>query len=66
MTTAPVSPLAVRPKKAAVMLGLSYAMTYRLIMSGELVSFKFGRARVIPITAIEDWLARNAAQRRSA
>jgi excisionase family DNA binding protein len=54
--------LALRPAEAAEALGLSRAELYRHIQSGELVSFKVGKARLI---AVDDLRAFIAARRVS-
>ena len=42
---------------AARRLGLSRAHLYPYVMSGSLPSIKIGRARRIPVAALEAWIA---------
>lgn len=44
--------------EAAVLLGISRAHLYGLVMRGEIPSIKIGRARRIPVSALEEWIAR--------
>lgn len=59
MTAAPER-LALRPEEAASVLGLSRPHLYRMLLSGELPSFKSGRARLIRVADIEAWLESRA------
>lgn len=56
------APLLVNPEEAARVLGIGRTRTYALIASGELQSVKLGRARRIPRTALEDYVARLVAE----
>ncbi len=47
----------VRPAEAAVVLGVCRDTVYVLMRSGRLRSIKAGRARLIPLAAIEDFLS---------
>lgn len=47
----------VRPAEAAELLGVCRDTVYVLMRSGRLRSVKAGRARLIPVSAIEDFLA---------
>ena len=38
-------------------LGMGRNFVYRLIMSGEIASIKLGRARRVPASALEDFIA---------
>lgn len=38
-------------------LGLGRSFTYQLVMSGEIPSIKLGRARRVPVTALEEFIA---------
>lgn len=49
--------LAVGPAEAARMVGLGKTRIYEEIGSGKLRSFRLGRRRMIPIVALEAWLA---------
>lgn len=42
--------------EAAKLLGLSKTRTYSLVMSGELESLKLGKARRIPVIAIDEFV----------
>jgi excisionase family DNA binding protein len=47
----------VRPAEAAILLGVCRDTVYVLIRSGQLRSVKAGRARLIPLVAIERFLS---------
>lgn len=47
----------VRPAEAAELLGVCRDTVYVLLRSGRLRSIKAGRARLIPITAIDEFLS---------
>ncbi len=49
--------LAYRPTEAASVLGLGRNRIFELLRSGELRSVKYGRTRLIPRTAIEEFLS---------
>lgn len=56
---AEIAPGVVNINKARVLLGgVSRAHLYRLIQRGELKSVKSGARRLVPLTAIDDYLAR--------
>ena len=56
---ADVTPCVVNIEQAGVLLGgLSRAHLYRLIARGELRTVKSGARRLVPIAAIEEYLAR--------
>lgn len=42
--------------EAAMMLGLGRSVTYKLVMSGSIRSFKIGRSRRIPQSAIDAFI----------
>lgn len=48
--------------EAAVLLGISRAHLYGLIMRGEIPSIKIGRARRIPVSVIDEWVAKQLAE----
>jgi len=48
----------VRPAEAAAMLGVCRDTVYVLMRSGRLRSVKLGRARLIPVAAIEELLSK--------
>ena len=47
----------VRPAEAAELLGVCRDTVYVLIRSGQLRSIKAGRARLIPVAAIDEFLS---------
>lgn len=51
-------PLAVRPEQAFRLIAVSRAHGFRLLQSGELRSFKTGRARLVPMDALREWIER--------
>lgn len=53
-----LAPLAVRPEEAFRLIAVSRAHGYRLLQSGQLRSFKSGRARLVPVAALEEWVGR--------
>ena len=42
--------------EASVIMGISRSLLYSLVMSGEVRSLKIGRARRIPLTAIDEFI----------
>lgn len=48
--------------EAATALGLGRSLIYTLVATGELTSIKIGRARRIPIGAIDEFIARRLEQ----
>lgn len=54
------APLAVRPEEAAALIGVSRASLYRLLAAGEIPSRRAGRARLVAVRHLEDWLDRQA------
>jgi excisionase family DNA binding protein len=60
---AEVTPRAVNVEQARALLGgVSRPHLYRLIQRGELKTVKSGARRLVPLTAIDDYLARLEAQ----
>jgi hypothetical protein len=53
-----VEPIAVRPKVAQKMGGWGHTRLYQLIASGELESYRDGRARMITVRSIKARAAR--------
>lgn len=53
--------LALRPEQAAEALGVSRSFFFETILP-ELRVVRRGRLRLIPVSALEDWLDRNAAR----
>jgi excisionase family DNA binding protein len=54
--------LVVRPADAERMLGCSHFTLYKLLGSGELKSFKLGKARRITVESIKAYIARQLEQ----
>ncbi len=48
--------------EAALILGLSRSLLYTLVMRQELPSVKIGRARRIPVSALDDFVSRQLAR----
>ena len=57
----PIAPLVVRPKQACTLLNCSPDTLYRLLNSDQLSSFTRGRARLITMASIEEYVARQSA-----
>lgn len=53
----PAGTRSVRVEAAAQALGISPAFAWRLVASGELGSFKVGRRRLVPVAAIDAYVA---------
>lgn len=53
----PVPRLCVSPQELARMLGISKSRVYQALAAGELPSRRIGRRWVIPLPAVEAWLA---------
>lgn len=51
-------PLAVAPAEAARMLGLGKTRFYELLAAKEIASIKLGTRRLVRISDLESWLAR--------
>jgi len=49
--------LALSPEQAAVALGIGRTTVYDLIARGQLRSLRVGRRRIIPVVALEAFLA---------
>ena len=50
-------PILLRVNEVATKLGLSRSATYQLILTGEIQSLQIGRARRVPLAAVEEWVA---------
>ena len=50
--------LAVSVDEAARRLDLGRDVVYRLIMSGDLVSYKVGARRLVPVAGLREWVER--------
>ncbi len=51
--------------EAAFVTGCSRSLLYLKLMSGEIPSIKIGRARRIPIAALDEWVARQVEEQAS-
>lgn len=61
-TTDAGQPLAYRPEAAARMLGLGRTTVYLEIRSGRLRSYKVGASRLVPASALEEYIAARLAE----
>jgi excisionase family DNA binding protein len=61
MTVTTVDALAFNPDRAAEMIGLGRTKTYEVIRTGELRSIKVGRRRLVPLSAITEFLSQSSA-----
>jgi excisionase family DNA binding protein len=61
----PLTPLAVSPRDAAHLMGVSRSRVYELINAGELPAYKDGARTLILVADIEAWLARLRAMPKS-
>ncbi len=52
----PVLPLAYRLPQAAAALGLGERLVWDLADRGDIPTVKIGRARLFPVSALENWL----------
>lgn len=50
-------PIAVAPAEAARLAGIGRTSLYSALSTGELKSFRYGRRRLIRISALETWMA---------
>ncbi len=57
-----VSKKLVSVAEAALILGLSRSLLYTLVMREEIPSIKIGRARRIPVGALDDFVSRQLAR----
>ena len=48
--------------EAAVSMGIGRSLLYEMIMRGQIRSVSIGRARRVPVTAIQDFVARLEAE----
>ena len=51
--------------EAAMRLGLGRSLVYELVMRGEIISIKIGRARRVPVSALDQFVARLAEEEES-
>jgi len=61
-----MKPLAVPPKVAFAAIGCGITKGYELINSGELETFKIGRATRITTASIDAFVAKRLTERRAA
>jgi excisionase family DNA binding protein len=52
--------------EAAIVTGCSRSLLYQRVMRGEIPSIKIGRARRIPVAALEEWIERQLEAEQSA
>ncbi len=57
MSDAEMNRLALRVKETAQRLGISTGKVYFMLETGELPGIRCGRAWLVPVKALEDWLA---------
>lgn len=60
-TASHMEPLTITVPEAARALGISRTKAYALTRSGELPSFRLGRAVRVPIAELRAWITTNAA-----
>jgi excisionase family DNA binding protein len=51
-------PLAVKPNEAAKLIGVGKNALYRLLASREIGSIKLGHSRLVPLSELRAWIAR--------
>lgn len=54
--------LAVSINEAAEMIGLKRDLTYRLVLGGDIPSFKVGSRRLVSVEALRDYVERRTAE----
>ena len=54
--------LAVSVDEAAALIGLGRDVTYRLLMSGEVPSYKEGARRLVPLAGLREYVERRTAE----
>ncbi len=54
--------LAVSVNRAAELIGLGRDVTYRLVMSGEVPSFKVGARRLVPVAGLRKYVEQRTAE----
>lgn len=55
-------PKLVSAEQGAQITNLSESTFYELLKAGKIASFKVGRRRVVPVAAIEEWIAAELAE----
>ena len=58
--------LLLRESEARAVVGLGKTKFYELLASGAIPSFKVGRARVVPTSALRQWIADQLGAEREA
>lgn len=56
------SPRLLTVVEAAAMLGIGRSLLYQLVLRGDMRSIKVGRARRIPVVAIDEFIAQSLAR----
>ena len=51
--------------ESAVYLGISRSLLYTYVMNRQIPSIKIGRARRIPLTVLDEWIAREVEEQAS-
>ena len=54
--------LAVSVNEAAELIGLGRDVTYRLVLGGDIPSFKVGSRRLVPVAGLREYVERRAAE----
>lgn len=62
----PAVPLTVSPERAAQMLDLGRTKVFALLADGELPHMKVGRRTLIPVRALQDFVARRVGEQQAA
>lgn len=58
----PNDKLAVSVNQAAEMIGLKRDLMYRLILGGDIPSFRVGSRRLVSVEALRDYISRRTAE----
>jgi len=61
---APAPKLALTPEEAAEALGISRSQMYLLIARDDVASITIGRLRRVPVTALQEFIARRLVEAR--
>lgn len=51
-------PLMVKPLEAARLIGVGKNVMYQLLASGDVSSIKLGHSRLVPVSSLRAWIAR--------
>ena len=51
--------------ESAIYLGVSRSLLYSYVLRGQIPSIKIGRARRIPVTVLDEWIAREVEEAQS-